>query len=423
MTLLRDCSIALALACRLMMILFLFVPRYSKRFTLTVALGILVPIAIVNQMLFMGTGTQMYMSLLPFIFPLPTHIVLFFLAKKRDCRYIFSNCIIDSVVFEIINVTKILEYYIPGEYIFIFLSRLILLPLITYIVYKKIRKPYIHIQQRTDRGWLLFTVIAVIFNVSMSLMMSYPTPIEERPESMPVMFLFFILIPLGYYHILNTLRQEIRIHELHEQEALMAVQMSSITDRIKEYREADERSRIERHDQRHKMQTIAALIEQEKYTELHALVLDYIKSFPKMTVKKYCQNAVIDAALSTYIHKAERKGIMVTAELDFPETFPAPPPELAMVFANALENAIHACEVLDAEDRKIRIKVMQNPNFMFKISNRYNGVIVLDDNGIPTNPKEGHGYGIRSIIAFCEKYDAYYHFSIKEKVFSLTVGM
>jgi hypothetical protein len=60
---------------------------------------------------------------------------------------------------------------------------------------------------------------------------------------------------------------------------------------------------------------------------------------------------------------------------------------------------------------------MQNPNFMFKISNRYNGVIVLDDNGIPTNPKEGHGYGIRSIIAFCEKYDAYYHFSIKERYF------
>jgi len=171
------------------------------------------------------------------------------------------------------------------------------------------------------------------------------------------------------------------------------------------------------------MQTIAVLIEQEKYTELHALVLDYIKSFPKMTVRKYCQNAVIDASLSTYIHKAERKGIMVTAELDFPETFPAPPPELAMVFANALENAIHACEVLDAEDRKIRIKVMQNPNFMFKISNRYNGVITLNDNGIPTNSKEGHGYGVRSIIAFCEKYDAYYHFSIKEKVFSLTVGM
>ena len=82
--LLRDISIALALACRLMMILFLFVPRYSKRITLTAALGILVPLAILNQVLFMRTGTQMYMSLLPFIFPLPTHIILYFLAKHDN---------------------------------------------------------------------------------------------------------------------------------------------------------------------------------------------------------------------------------------------------------------------------------------------------------------------------------------------------
>ncbi|MBQ9110384.1 MAG: GHKL domain-containing protein [Oscillospiraceae bacterium] len=423
MILLRDISIATAIACRLMMILFLFVPRYSKRVTLTVALSVLIPIAIANQMLFMKTGTQTYMSLLPFIYPLPTHIVLFFLAKNRDCRYIFTNCIVDSFVFEVINVTKILEAYIPGEYVFMFVSRCTLLPLMTYLVYHRVRKPYIYIQQRTTRGWLLFTVIAVIFNVTMSLMMSYPVPIEERPECMPALILFFILIPLGYFHILSTLNQEIRIHELREQETLMAVQMNSVKDRIEEYMEADRRFRMERHNYRHKMQTIAGLIEKGRYDELHELAEDYSEGLQNTTVRKYCKNAVMDAVLSSYIHKAEQKGITVITELDFPDTFSVPESELAVVFANAMENAIHACGTLEPPQRKMRIKVRQEPDFMFKISNYYSGSVTLDENGIPTTSREGHGYGVQSIVAFCRNHDAYYHFSAKEKVFSLTVGI
>lgn len=109
--------------------------------------------------------------------------------------------------------------------------------------------------------------------------------------------------------------------------------------------------------------------------------------------------------------------IKVSSSVDLPEVLPANEAEIATVLANAIENAVNAAKNLPEQKRFIDIKSIVSPQFMIQISNSFDGNIIIDDNGIPQSEQNGHGFGIRSIIAFCEKYGAFYEFKTNENVF------
>lgn len=56
---------------------------------------------------------------------------------------------------------------------------------------------------------------------------------------------------------------------------------------------------------------------------------------------------------------------------------------------------------------------------MNKVSNSFVDKVEFDVEGIPVNCNEDHGFGTRSIVAFCDKNDAYYRFTAKDNVFTL----
>ena len=95
--------------------------------------------------------------------------------------------------------------------------------------------------------------------------------------------------------------------------------------------------------------------------------------------------------------------------------------ELAIVFSNALENAIHACMRLPEEQREIRCKVISYPNLMFEFSNPYTGTVRFDERGLPVSSRQGHGIGSHSIAAFCEKHGAAYQYTAENGQFTLRV--
>ena len=197
--------------------------------------------------------------------------------------------------------------------------------------------------------------------------------------------------------------------------------MSDIKSRVEEFSAANNNFRRERHDFRHKLQTIARLVETKNYEELRSVVAQYTESIEETKVKKYCENAVLDAVFASYIRKAESRGITVTTSICFPEPLPVNDVELATVFANAIENAINAAEKLDPENRLIDIKVIIAPRFMVQISNTFQSDVEFDNGGVPVSHEDGHGFGTRSIVAFCDKNKAYYNFKTKDGRFILQI--
>ena len=94
----------------------------------------------------------------------------------------------------------------------------------------------------------------------------------------------------------------------------------------------------------------------------------------------------------------------VGANLDIPAEPGVASLELAMVTANLLENAIHACERQpDNEHRFINMTAVFTGRILMQVENSYTGKVVFDENCYPISEKEGHGIGTKSILAFVEK--------------------
>ena len=422
MTFLKDFSVLWSLLHTLLLFLLLFESRYPKKKTVILSLATMLPLILVNTVIFVIVGAERYMTVLLLTCSLPSLIFFWFLAKHRDGRFFFTFCMVDSLNLEIIYITNMLDFYLGNTYIFMFAARIVCIPLLELLIYKKLRPIYLSVQQSVKKGWYVFAAISALFYVAMSFSASYPTLITSRPAYLPAFVLYLVLLPVIYLHILSTLRNQQRLHEMSEQDNILRVQVSNMTARMEEFSAANEKFRTERHDFRHKMQVIVGLIEHGEYDKLRQVVLNYHEAIRETAVKRYCSSAVIDAVLSSYLQKAEDKGIRVGVALSFPEPLPVDEAELATVFANAIENAIHACEKLDPDKRQIDVKVLTSPRFMLQISNSYDGAVEFDENGTPVSREEGHGFGTRSIVAFCNKNQAFYEFKADNERFRLRIS-
>jgi len=420
MTMLKDISVIWSLIHTLILFMLLYESRFPKKKTLVLTLSAIVPLIVINFLLFIFWGTEVYMQRMLITLSLPSMIFFWILAKRRDGRFIFTFCMVDTMVLEIIYVTNIIDHYIPGH-LFMFISRLLVYPLLELFIFKKFSQLYRDIQNQVKRGWTLFAFTGLMFYIAITLAMSYPTIITERMEYMPLFIILLILMPVSYINIFNALRHQQKAYQTQEQQNILQVQVSDIKNRLEEFTLANENFRHERHNLRHKLATISRMLENKEYDQLKAVVSKYGEAIEETKIKRYCENPVLDAVFSSYLHRAEICDIKVTANIRFPENLPADDIELATVLANAIENAIHACEKLPIEKRWIDIRILLSPKLMLRIENPFDGEIIFDESGIPTSSEEEHGFGTRSIVAFCNKYNCFYNFKSCDNKFTLQI--
>lgn len=421
MELLRDFSLLWSMLHTLVLFLLLFESRFSKKKTVKITLAGMIPLIIINLVLFIVLGFDKYGTLMLLSLSLPSMIFFWFISKHKDGRFFFTFCMVDTTILEIVYITNILNHYLtPDSYLVMFFVRLISYPLIELAVHKKLRPVYLKVQGHSKNGWGIFAMIGILFYVTVTLLMTFPTPVTERPDQLPALILMFVLMPVIYLHIISALRRQQLSFEKAEEEKLMKVQTANILERVNELSTANDKFREERHNFRHKLKTIASLVENGEYEELKILISEYREDIDKTRVIKYCQHSVLDAVLSVYINKAKRSDIEIKPGFDFPDTFEATESEIATALANAIENAINACEKLPKEKRRIEIKVLSKPQFIIMVRNSFEGEVIFNDKGIPeTKNGDGHGLGTKSIAALCNKIGGYYEFKAENGVFTV----
>lgn len=420
MTILKDISVLWSLIHTLIMFVLLFESRYPAKKTVMLTASTMIPLIMVNFGIYLLIDTAIF-TILPLTCIMPSLIFFWVTAKHRDGRFLFTFCLSDSLSLEIMYITNILDFYIGNNYVFMFAARLLLYPVLELLLWKVVRPAYLEVQQHVTRGWYVFSAISAIFYMMMLLSVSWPSMIMERPEYLPAFVMQLILLPVIYAHILMTLNRQMQHYQSLEKENILQVQVASMRSRIAEFAEANNLFREERHDFRHKMRTVAALAEKGQYEELQAMALEYAESMPEKTVDTYCGFAIVDAVLGSYLEWAQRREISVTAKIDFPASLPVNESELSTVLANAIENAIHACEKIPPEERYIEIKVLREPCFMLQIKNSFDGIIAFNEKQVPISPHESHGFGTRSIVTFCEKNNAFYEFRADGSDFLLKI--
>ncbi len=159
-------------------------------------------------------------------------------------------------------------------------------------------------------------------------------------------------------------------------------------------------------NKRNTLAQLESMIAASQFADASTLLQQLDSSFSQTKIERFCLNSLLNATLTVYIQKARQLGIPVTAKIDVPFQTVLDS-DLAMVFANLIENAIHASKIQPASRQHIEIIAKQQASVLvICIQNQFDELVPLDDDGFPVTTRKGHGLGMSSLKQFQEKYEA-----------------
>ena len=353
-----------------------------------------------------------------FTVTLPYILVTLWCSQYRDFRAAFSiitglfvGCIgtANEMLTELLlQHTKYCEYYS-------FAVRVISFFLMFFIL-RRFSVTYRQMLHQLNRSWGILCLIP--FSVFITMLYA----ISNSANSVTIIVLFYGLLVAcsGAYYLMYLFFDRVQKENSARYEAqLSTLQVSALRNRMEAVRVAENAIRTERHDLRHRLQAVAELVSRgDKKSALEFLDAAQRRLDEQKEIR-WCRPPVLDAVFSSYFDQAKNQGILVEANIALPDTFPVDEGELAIVLANALENAIHANLKVPQGQRQIRCKMVATPSVILEISNPCAGDVSFDGDGLPITRQSGHGLGVQSISAFCRKNGAVCHFDLTDDWFRL----
>ena len=288
-----------------------------------------------------------------------------------------------------------------------------------YLEWRFLRQPFRMLIQVIPARWGVLTLILCVFCGYLILLSTWPSSYLENEAQRIYVYTAVIPMIFVYIAVFKSLVAQHRMQMERQSAALLTVQISSLKEKVHRVKEVEEDIRIQRHDLRHQLQAVEELVARGE----REAALDFLNAAQKRLDEhkeiRWCRPPILDAVLSSYFDQAKRQGIRVEATISLSDTLPVDESELAIVLANALENAIHANTALPLEQREIRCKMVGTPSVMLEVSNPCAGHVSFDSNGLPVSQQDGHGLGAQSISAFCRKNGAVCQFDLTDGTFRL----
>ncbi|PHV72214.1 hypothetical protein CS063_01695 [Sporanaerobium hydrogeniformans] len=200
----------------------------------------------------------------------------------------------------------------------------------------------------------------------------------------------------------KTLQEKLFLQSTNK---LLHIQIEGIKQQAQTIHENNEKMHILRHDMRHHVQVLSSLIHSGELSAASSLLAELSDNLQSIKPIAFCNNPVINSALLVYISKAKEEHILVTSEVAIPQDIPWNSNDIAILFANVLENAIHASRQQKEGHKEIHIFTKYDDQKLgIEVKNRFEGEILFNDHGMPISLEKGHGIGMSSIHAIVSKY-------------------
>lgn len=154
------------------------------------------------------------------------------------------------------------------------------------------------------------------------------------------------------------------------------------------------------------LQILLTLPAQEKDDYIQKMIEN--PAFEK--VLSYCADATVNAVLTAKESLMRQKNVSFYCKIDIPQTLPFEKPDICALFANALDNAVEACEVLGTEKGQVELTARAAKGILaLEVKNpcRDTECYRDADGHFPETTKTdktNHGYGLRSIEEVVKKY-------------------
>ena len=408
-----ECMTALGMTT----LLLLLDSRYSRRRTISIICGAMVLIMAAVAAIYRAAGVETTLRIYTLVVHVPLMLLLLAVSRYRGWRLVFQ--LLSAVLFcTLVHHGAGLIYYLSGGCFWVLiLSYVVLSAGVIWFLVRFLRPLFFQVLLELRRGWWLMCMVMATYYV----IIIYLIPgFVGFAQSSTVLKAAISLLMVGFYSVLMFLFASIRKEsETRHSAQLSALQLSALQSRMEAVKAAEDSIRTERHDLRHRLQAVMELISRGDKDA----ALDFLDAAQKRLDEqkeiRWCRPPVLDAVFSSYFEQAKNQGISVKEKISLPDALPADEGELAIVLANALENAIHANLKLPREQREIRCTMVGSPSVMLEISNPCTGDVFFDSSGLPVAQREGHGLGVQSISAFCRKNGAVCQFDLGDGWFRL----
>ena len=262
MEILRDISILWSFLHILVLFILLYEPRYPQKKSMTITLSCMIPLCVLNAVMFTVLGNDVMSKLIFLTMTAPSLVFFYIMAKNRDGRFFFTFCLADTVSFEIIAATSILDEWLGGgQFILMFALRLVSFPLLEWFIWKYLREDYLNLQRDIKRGWGVAALLALLYYALLALMVGYPVIITSRPDDIPAITLVFIIMPLTYITIFRVLRKQKDLYEAEEQRISGDKYAQLLRLELSAEKEYVAKARQNRHDMRHSIGVVLAYLD------------------------------------------------------------------------------------------------------------------------------------------------------------------
>lgn len=267
----------------------------------------------------------------------------------------------------------------------------------------------------THTGILLLIVALISWYLNGTIKMLENIATIHLAQTSVYILLVQILLLVCIYYVERFQRME----QITKRIMLESQSVRYILESVEQQRANDELLQHVRHDLKNHLISLNYLIKSGKEKEALSY-MDKLIADMASPAKVMSGNHVLDAILSQKLSIAERHNICVSVFADFSFLSFIGDVDLCVLFGNLLDNALEACQKVNAEDRFIRVRANQiGDSVLYSIENSCSNNVVFDGN-TPLTSKENkdvHGIGIASVRRVVGKYHGNIAFSEKDGTF------
>ncbi len=230
------------------------------------------------------------------------------------------------------------------------------------------------------------------------------------------LLLSLISIYTLYYHTVWNIVKNDDLNKKREILEIEAKHMQELQDYIRQ-------SAKLRHDFRHSVRLLSTLAQKEDLSTLKEYLAAYEAQLEMPLPVQYCQNAAMNALLGYYQEMAKEANIQIHWRIELPDPLPFSELDLAALFGNLIENAIHGCQTLPKEERYFDLtsEIPHPGQFYIVSTNSFNGVVHKKELKYHSTKSQGLGIGLSSIEATVEKYGGHMKISHNQKEFDIDI--
>ncbi len=291
-----------------------------------------------------------------FIYHLPLYVPLYMAYCVLVCRYLVFEAKARSIIFS--GSSAIVHMQVIFLLIYGFMTQMFDFPqnetthvaargvycCITLaslpLMHKYVRPHFRILLEAVERQrlWLIILLslaLPMLGNAMVSILLSRQDPAALR--NCAVMAFGLVMFYYTLYSFLTTERAKERMENQIESAGRL---MKTYEFYDAELREKEQALRVTRHDLRHMLLHLEAMLEDKDYEGLARHLRSLSGRTAQMRPMAYCENMTVNTLTAYHFAQARDAGVVCSSTLYVPETLAIPPAELAVIFGNALENAV-----------------------------------------------------------------------------------